>query len=291
MRYHLLALLFTFLISTSFFVADFLTKYSDPITLSFLRFFISFIVLFMLVSKKNLKIQNFKAHVRYAILGFLYMFFFLCMFEALKSTTTINASVINTLSPFITAIFMYVVYAQKIQKKVFLILLIGLFGTLWVLFDGSFQNFLSFSFLKGDLLYFIGVISMAIYVPLIGKFYRGENIYHYTLYSLFYATLFLGICMIFYRIDLSKSLDFSLKMWAGIFYLSIFTTLLTYLIMQIIATKLQPIKIVAYGYLVPSFVFLINLVLGYERIHVSVIFGIFITFVVMVLLQKLHLKS
>lgn len=55
-----------------------------------------------------------------------------------------------------------------------LALAVGAVGALWVIFRADLAAFLAFEVGRGEIIYFFGCVSHAIYTPMVRKMYRGE---------------------------------------------------------------------------------------------------------------------
>lgn len=228
--------------------------------------------------KERVKFPDLKSSLRYAILGGTYGFFFICMFASLKTSSNLNTSIIYTSIPFITALFLMLGFQERTSKKRLSILTIALVGTLWVIFEGDLGKLLSLEVSEGDLIFFIGTISMGVHIPLVKKLYRGESIYHYTFYSLAFSSLILGVVLLFLDVDIAKeTLSYSLDVWLGSAYLGIVTTAITFVIIQIVSQHLNPVNLIAYNYLVPIVVIIIDLILGESFPDIILIPGVLVT--------------
>jgi len=76
-----------------------------------------------------------------------------------------------------------------------------------------------------------------------------------------------------------------LVVWAGICYLSLFTTIITFFLTQYAIAYLGPTRVMAYSYLYPGMVLIIDLLLGHGLPEPMVLPGIVIVLVAMFVLQ------
>ena len=74
--------------------------------------------------------------------------------------------------------------------------------------------------------------------------------------------------------------------WAAVLYLAIFATAFTFFLVQFATLRLPSAKVMAYGYLVPSFVILWEGLLGHGWVAVPVWFGVAATGAALLILLK-----
>jgi len=77
-----------------------------------------------------------------------------------------------------------------------------------------------------------------------------------------------------------------LTVWLGIAYLALFTTVITFFLTQYAVPYIGPTKVMAYSYLYPGLVLLIDLVLGHGWPSGSVIPGILMVLAAMPVIQR-----
>ena len=61
------------------------------------------------------------------------------------------------MAPFISGLFGYLLLGQRINLRIFIALIIGAIGAIWVIFSGDLNRFLEFRIGRGELLFFIGM--------------------------------------------------------------------------------------------------------------------------------------
>jgi drug/metabolite transporter (DMT)-like permease len=110
--------------------------------------------------------QNLPALVAMALIGI--FGFNLAFFFGLRTTSSINGSLIMTLNPSITVILASIVMNEAIRPRQVLGLALSMVGVVVVVTGGSWQSLTHLSFASGDLLILIGNLCWAIY-SVIGK--------------------------------------------------------------------------------------------------------------------------
>lgn len=261
---HALMVVATVLVATSFPVGAAIADGMDPVVLTFLRFGLAAVLFAPIVALKfGLNLPGFKDALRYAVLSACLVGFFWAMFEALRHTTALNGAAIFTLTPMITAWFARWVLGDRIANVACWALLAGMIGALWVVFRGDMDALLALRIGYGDLIFFAGTVSMGLYSPLVKRLHRGEPMAQMTFWTLVFGALWLSVVAAPRFADVAwASVDGGV--YAGITYLAVFTTIVTFFIMQWSTVRIGPTKAMSYTYLNPSLVFVIGLAMGTE---------------------------
>lgn len=213
---------------------------------------------------------------RFALLGGLIAVYMLTMFVALEFTNPVQTGAVFTLMPLISAGFALVFIGQKTRPDVLLALVIAALGAIWVIFRADIQAILSFDVGRGELIYFVGVICHGAYVPLIRKFNQGENPVAFGFWVVVFTVPWL---LPTGAVPLATA-DFAelpAAVWATIAYLSIVTTALTFMLLQYASMRLPAPKVLGYGYLTPTFIILLEGLLGHGWASPAVFLGALVT--------------
>ncbi|ACN16626.1 permease of the drug/metabolite transporter (DMT) superfamily [Desulforapulum autotrophicum HRM2] len=280
---HILMLVFTMIIAGSFPVVASITTGIDSVLLTFWRFAAATLIFGIMLPfvKQKTAMPGWKDMGRYATVGGSYGLFFVLMFQSLKTTSPLNTSTIYTTLPLVTMLAGTLV-GEPFHLRRLWVLAISMVATVWVIFKGDPHLMLSLDFNRGDLIFFLGTFCLAVYMLSMKKLQRRESKIHFTFYSLFFATLVLmgtaiartgGLCVP------------GSHTWPGIAYLAGPSTALTFWILRYTATRLDPTKIVAYTFLTPSAVAVIEWSLGISTPEWSVLPGIGLTLAAVWLLQ------
>jgi drug/metabolite transporter (DMT)-like permease len=183
--------------------------------------------------------------------------FFWCMFESLRYTSALNTSVIYTLVPGISGIYSAIFLKERLGRGRLWALFLGMTGALWVIFRGDIKRLLSLEVNYGDLLFLAGCFMMAAYTPLVKKVHRQESMVIMTFWVLVTGT-FLLLLLSFSGLAAVDWQNVEIKVWAGIFYLAVFSTIITFYLTHVSTLYLGPTRVMAYSYFYPAFVLLIN---------------------------------
>ncbi|MCP4113990.1 MAG: DMT family transporter [Desulfobacteraceae bacterium] len=280
---HILMFLFTMIIAGSFPVVASITTGIDSVLLTFWRFLAATLIFgAMLPFAKNGKsIPGVRDMGRYAMVGGSYGFFFVLMFQSLKTTSPLNTSTIYTTLPLFTMILGTVV-GEPFRVRQLWVLALSMVATLWVIFRGDARLMLGLTLNHGDLLFFLGTLCLAVYMLSMKKLQRKESKIHFTFYSLLFATLVMMVTAIYRTGSLAVP---GADTWLGIAYLAGPSTAVTFWILQYTATRLSPTRIVAYTFLTPSAVAGLEWGLGLSSPEWSVLPGIGLTLAAVWLLQ------
>src|SRR5690606_6735043 len=147
---HGLVLLSTLLVAGSFIAAAPLAQLINPYSLTLLRFLLAALILAPVVLLNSaLRSRVLPALPRTLIISFLFSTFFVCMFEALQTTSSLNTAAIYTLVPMITAIISVFLLGERFTLTRILAYGLGIVGACWVIFQGDLDAFLSLRLNRG----------------------------------------------------------------------------------------------------------------------------------------------
>ncbi|RXK01194.1 EamA family transporter [Arcobacter sp. CECT 8986] len=280
-------LLATFLVAGSFIASIDLAKVVNPISLTFLRFIGAILILLPLIlSKSKYKNKVLSTLPRAMIISLFYSLYFMGMFEALKTTTALNTATLYTLVPLITAILAFFIFKDHISFKKLIVYIVGLIGTIWVIFKADISLLMNFSLNSGDYIFILGSISMCFYSICLKLLHRKDDIPIVIVFcTLIGGAIWMGIGLLIFN----KSLDWNLiqgKLIYDMLYLIIGATILTIYFYQRSTVVLGPSKVMSFIYLNPVAVALLLLVLDNKAIELVVIPGIIISTIATFLIQK-----
>jgi drug/metabolite transporter (DMT)-like permease len=172
---------------------------------------------------------------------------------------------------------------QKMSISIFLALIIGGAGALWVVFEGNLDRLMMLEFGFGEMIFFCGVVFHAIYTPLSRKLNRGES----PLVFAFATTLGATVLMVFYGLgDVYQTNLFELSwmVWLTLIYTAAFASALTFFLIQFATLVLPSSKVMAYTYLVPSWALVWELGLGKTILPDNIGLGILLTILALFIL-------
>jgi drug/metabolite transporter (DMT)-like permease len=283
---HLAMLLFSALVAGSFSLGSMMANDIDPMALTAARFAIAAIVIGAVASvTTGFLRQSFTAPWRYLVLGGLFAAYFVLMFWGLKTAPPISAVAVFTLTPIMTAGFGWLLLRQITTPRMALALAIGAVGAVWVIFRADWAVFTAFEIGGGEVIYFIGCISHALYVPMVRKLNRGEPAIVFTFGMLLAGFSILAIVG-WSEIIATDWFALSWLVWVTLFYLAIFASAATFVLLQFSILRLPSAKVMAYSYLTPTWVITWEIMLGHGVPAGLVLVGISLTVVALVMLLK-----
>lgn len=283
---HALMLIIMVLVAGSFPVAGLITNALAPELMMFVRFLFAAVLFAPFVFIRNgWSVPTVDRLLAYALISIPLVVFFWCMFESLRYTSVINTGALFTTVPAMTAVFAYLINHDKTSKHRKLGLLMGTVGALWIVFRGDLHAFISLQLNHGDLIFLTGCLFMGVYNPLIKRFYQGEPMEVMTFWVILIGAFWLFI-LSFNRLDQIIWQNIEMKVYAGLLYLSVFTTLGSFFVLQYSTVKLGATKVAAYGFLIPVFVIILSVALGLEVFDWQVLPGMGLVLVSMFMIQK-----
>lgn len=287
---HTLMLLMVVLVASSFPIGKMITSDLPPELLVFIRFLLAALCFAPYVFIKNgFHLPGQKQLLVYTLLSIPLVVFFWCMFEGLRYTSALNTSAIYTTVPAITALYVLLINQEKTGKRRALGLLLGSLGALWIIFHGDLEGLLELKLNYGDALFMIGCLFMGAYNPLIKKLYSGEPMEVMTFWVICIGSVWL-LVLALPALETQVWADVSIEVYAGIAYLSIFTTLITFFLLQFGTLKLGPTQVASYGFLTPIFVVILNFFIGTGGFQWQLLPGFFLVLIAMTLVHKSDTK-
>jgi drug/metabolite transporter (DMT)-like permease len=190
---------------------------------------------------------------RYLVLGGLLGAYFVLMFEGLKSAAPVSAAAVFTLTPVMAAGFGWVFLRQRLTGRMAVALAIGGIGALWVIFRADLAALRRLEIGRGEAIYFIGCVAHAAYAPLVRKLNRGEPAVVFTFGMMVAGTLLLAA----YAWPALLATDWAALpgiVWVTLVYVAVAASALTFVLLQYASLRLPAAKVMAYTYLVPSWV-------------------------------------
>lgn len=271
-RGHLAMLLFAALISISFSLGSYAAPHIDPAALTVVRFIIAAIIVGVLIVPVA-KLRHFKSPWRFMLVGGMLAGYFVLMFEALKHTDPVSSAAVFTLTPFMSAVFGYLLLRQVSTALMAGAILLAAVGAIWVIFRADVDAILGLRFGYGEKLFLIGCAMHALYTPMGRLLNRGEPLLVYTWANICGGLLVTGI----YGADAISQTDWSGLpgiVWIAALYLGIFATACTVYLVQFATLRLPSAKVMAYGFLVPVFVIFWEGLIGHGWVAFTVVPGV-----------------
>lgn len=190
-----LLVLATLLWGGNFVIGRAVTGSLPPVTLSFFRWCTALVVFFPFawpfLKKEWRQIKKYwPIVILMAVTGV--AGFNTLVYIALNYTTSINASLVNSMTPIIIYILSFFILKEHLNRNQMIGTMISIVGVFFIISKGSLANLLAFSFNLGDIVMIGAVVCWSIYSIFV-KQYAGKL----PSYSTFFVTIVLGIMMLF----------------------------------------------------------------------------------------------
>jgi len=261
--------------SGAFIAGKLSVPYIHPFTLTFLRFFIATVMLYII--KKRVKIgesYNFQGKdlpifLFTGIVGMvIYHVFF---FSALKYTTAINSSIIAAMNPIFTVVIAFLFVKNKITKRMLAGIVISFVGVVLTITSGKLDLIMTLNFNKGDVLMLIAVISWAAYSVFSKS--KGGHIpaMALTYYSFLVCTI-VCIPLVIWDKPWEWIGGVPFSAYGAVIYMSLFASVMGYLIQQISIREIGPGRTSIFVNLVPVFSIILSVFILGETLELIKIF-------------------
>jgi len=284
-------LCFSVLIAGSFSFGSMIANDISPIALTAVRFGLAACIIGLVAffTRKITK-SAMQSSWRYFILGGTFSLYFVLMFEGLRSATPISAAAVFTLMPAMSSFLGFIILKQKISLYGLVAIIIGTIGSLWVVFRADMLALVVFRVGEGELIYFLGCIAHAFLPILFRQLNRGENAIIVTCGMLVSGTVILSVYGAEEILQTNwKGLTFLI--WGTIVYLAVFATSLSFLCMQFASIHLPATNVMAYTYLTPIWVLVLERILQHETPPIWISGGVILSIVSVIILLCTSLKS
>lgn len=251
-RGHVAMLTFSLLVSLSFFFGHIVARDIDPGALMAVRFAVAGLSLWVLLFAFGQK-PVWHLPWSFVLIGGCMALYFITMFEALRLTTAVATAAVFTLTPVLAAGFGLLILRQRTGPYVLGALAIGAAGAIWVIFRADLQAVLRFQLGPGEAIFAIGVLAHGAVPALVRKTCADIT----PLQSAFGTTLGALVVTLIYAAPAiigTQWLALEPRVWWVVAYLALVTTAATFFLLQYASARLPGPKVMAYTYLVPSWV-------------------------------------
>lgn len=283
---HLAMLAFSALVAGSFSLGAMAAPLIDPAAVTVARFALAGAAVGVAAQMSGgVPRATWSAPWRYLILGGLLALYFVLMFEGLRTAAPVSTAAVFTLTPVMAAGFGWALLRQVTTPRVALALAMGGAGALWVVFKGDLQALLRLQVGRGEVVYFFGCVAHAIYAPMVRRLNRGERAVVFTLGTM--AAGFVLLTLWGWRAVLATDwAHLPAIVWICLIYIAFAASSITFVLLQFASLRLPSAKVMAYTYLVPSWVILWERALGHTTPPLRVLVGVAMTIAALALLLK-----
>lgn len=249
-----------------------------PVTLAYLRWLGAFLI-FLPFSWKEFKEhlpifkEKFWLFVLLGIAGM--MGYNIFQYLSVKYTTAINASIINSSSPMLTAVAAYIFLHEKLNLRKVGGILLAFFGVLTIITDSHWLRIFTNPVNMGDAMMLIAISLNTVYYIVLRK--KGKTVPPYTLF-LYTALGALAVC---WPLPLLENYTQGLS-WVGelryyhllsFLYFAIFPSILSMLFFNKAILDMGPVKTSIYSNLGIVFTSILGIVFLHEKLLVSHLLG------------------
>jgi drug/metabolite transporter (DMT)-like permease len=285
-RGHLAMLAFSALVAGSFSLGALAAPHVDPAALTVLRFMLAgLLVGVAALATTGIPRKTWRAPWRYLVMGALLAAYFVLMFEGLKTAAPVSTAAVFTLTPVMAAGFGWLFLRQQLTGRMTLALGIGAAGALWVIFRADLAALMRLEIGRGEVVYFWGCVAHAAYTPLVRKLNRGEPAVVFTFGMMLAGTVLLAL----WAWPALLATDWAALpgiVWITLVYVAVAASAMTFVLLQYATLRLPSAKVMAYTYLVPSWVILWEIVLHGAVPPGLVLAGVALTALALLLLLK-----
>lgn len=281
---NLTLLIWVSLMASSFVVSEQLLPFANPIASTGLRFILATLMMLVLIKEVPLKRLTSKVLQHYSLISLCLVLFFLGLFEALKTTTALKTSVIYTLLPLFSVVFAYLTLKVVTPPKLVLAFIMGSIGAIWVLIAFTQEDFSLAQWQLGDSIFLAACCCLAMHVILIKKWTADVPATLGAFYIMLIGSILLLPFLLLFG-DLSNVAWQQEAFWQTLLYLTVFTTMATFMLQQYLLKKVGPNRLLAFTYLIPTLVVIPQ---GIENIYNlnSALPGICLTILALYLISK-----
>ena len=261
LRGHAAMLLFAALVSVSFTLGHMAAPFIAPEALTAARFLLGAAIIGALAAPR-MRARHFAAPWRYVAVGGLLAGYFILMFEALRLTDPVSTGAVFTLTPIMSAAFGWLLMRQVTTPLMALSLALAGAGAVWVIFRGDTDAILALRIGPGERLFFVRLRHARALRPARPDAEPGRA------GARLHLRRHLRRARRDARLGGARGPRHGLGRlaaiaWAAVLYLAVFATATTFFLVQYATLRLPSAKVMAYGYLVPSFVILWEGLLGH----------------------------
>jgi len=277
MRGHLAMLVFSAVVAGSFSLGSLVANQIAPAAITAVRFVLAAgLVGGVAAVTVGVPRSALASPWRYLLLGAIFAFYFVMMFEGLKSAPPVSSAAVFSLTPVMAAGFGWLLLRQLTSARMAGALTVGAVGALWVIFRADIGALLAFAVGRGELIFFAGCVGHALYTPLVARLNRGEAPVVFT-----FGTLVGGaLVVVIYGWGAIRATDWGGLVpivWITIGYTTVFATALSFWLVQYATLRLPSAKVMGYTYLTPSWVIAWEVGLGHGVPNVLIFGGVGLT--------------
>lgn len=279
-------LLFSLLVSLSFSLGHLIADQIAPAALMTWRFALASVVMLGLCKAFGVDIRPaFRRFWRFLLIGGCMAVYFITMFEALRLTTPVSTAAVFTLTPLLAAGFGWAILRQSTSLHTLGALIIGACGAIWVIFRADVAALMRFEIGPGEAIFAIGALAHGAVPALLRRLAGDVSPLQSALATTVGALIVAGVYGARDVLAVPYA-DLPVRVWLVLGYLAIVTTAVTFFLLQYASKRLPGSKVMAYTYLVPSWVVLWDLSFHAVAPKPAILLGIAGTTLALILLLR-----
>jgi len=261
-NYYFLMILPPFFWALNWIIARHMRFEIEPITMSFVRWFIAFLILCpfgFIKFKNNFKVvkQNFKILLILGILGTIT--FNTLVYIGLKYTFVINGSLLNTLIPVFIVLISLTFKIEKFTILKLMGVLTSFLGAVYIIFDGNLNKLARIQVNVGDIWIIVAMLVWAIYTIILkNKPKELDSV------SFLFTSILLGLPFLFpffiWEIFHYGFPKMNLNIVLTFIFYGTFPSIISYLIWNNGVKEIGPTNAGVYTYLLPVFGIILSII-------------------------------
>jgi drug/metabolite transporter (DMT)-like permease len=246
-----------------------LTSFSPEEILAY-RFFGAFIIL-VFIYPKNIKLTSPKEEFLFFLLGLSGVtIYYWTENLSLKHTYASNVGLIVSSIPIFTALVAhFMTKDEKLSLNLFLGFIIAMLGITIVIFNGRTMKINSI----GDLFAMVSAISFSFYSVLIKKVTKSYSQFFVVRKTFFYGILTMLPILIISGVSMPKPVQLSFSIILNLLFLTIFASLLCFIMWNKAISILGSVRTTNYVYLVPLIALISSVLLLHEKVTLVMLLG------------------
>ncbi|REG83667.1 DMT family transporter [Marinomonas pollencensis] len=256
-------LLWAWLMASSFVVSGNMSAYASPLATSGLRFLLALVVmtLLLLVSWQRAQLKpreqwrklfhSWQRVRQYLLISGALVGFFVGLFAALPLTTPLHTSVLYTLVPLLGVLIAKIWLKEHTSQLRVLGFVLGTIGAVSVLL--ATQRGASLQWYSGDAIFLGACVLLALHVVAVQNWGRALGALPGAFMIMLFGSIWLLPVTLLWG-ELSHVMWSSSGFWVNILYLTVFTTLLTFVLQQRLVTRVGASRLLAMSYTIPVWV-------------------------------------
>ncbi|WP_164525497.1 DMT family transporter [Siminovitchia acidinfaciens] len=273
---YILLILATMFWGGNFTVGKSLVSYVPPFTMSLIRWSMALIILLPLAWKelaqtKQIMIKHWKTLIALSLTGI--VAFNALAYISVQYTTSINASLVNALSPVLIMLLSLYVLKEKMSKVQILGVFISLVGVIWIITKGKIDYLLSLTFNTGDMIMIFAVLAWAVYSVLMRA--SGTNL---PKTATFFVTILIGVVIL---APFAMWETYSLPSWEhleapqylGLLYIGVFPSILSFVFWNKALFIIGPSKASIFLNFIVLFASIFSILFLNEKIYPAQVIG------------------